>query len=845
MYYEIGDMSNSLKYNTEHYIVSKNLHGEKSFEVGNSYFKRGNIFSNLENYIKSIGYYKKALDIFLNSEYSNDIITCACYNNLGNIYLYLNNNEVSLSYYLEALKIAKLNFDENSVYVANIYSNLANIYNNLNNKTKSIEYSNRALKSYEVIYGSNSSQAAMELDNQGTVLLKSKDYKDALNKFLISYNYRKLLFDNKTLRISQSYLNISYSLLKLTQIDSALIYIQKALISMIQNYNNFDASSNPELIYLNNEYELPQLNKSLTFYSHSDLITILTIKATILYEKYKLTNNVEKLLDSYSTINIAIGLSDIKKNQYNLTKSTLFLQEQNKEIYNIAIKINIELINNGFLEDYSEVLILSERCKNQILLSEVLNNNPNRISGIPIELLKLENDLKNKISDLSSTINNLKQKNKKIDDSRILSSEVIQFKYVQKYDSLISKLKEQYPQYKKFKNRKSYISIKDVQKNLQNEELILQYFYHDTILYIILIGNQEFLVKEIVANNFKKNIDEFNINIKKLDEIKFSHSANYLYNILIGPIIDQISNYTRLIIIPDDQILSIPFGTLVRYFKLSNDQSEIKKIKYLIEDFEIIYNYSTELWLYPEKQPEDKQNKTSIYDFVGFAPVQFHNYCIEEILNNKKNTDSNINKLSDLPFSEEEVRQIAQIFNSNGKNSKIYLFDNATKENLLKAVKEYEIVHIATHGFIDEFSNSRPGLIFSINTNYANIKQSDSSDTISINNDILYSDELSNIAFSADLITLSSCESGQGFVIEGEGIINMTRELIYSGANNIITSLWQISDKYTKDLMVNFYAHFNEGINYSKALRNAKLSMLKNGESKNPIYWGGFILVGK
>jgi tetratricopeptide (TPR) repeat protein len=104
--------------------------------------------------------------------------------------------------------------------------------------------------------------------------------------------------------------------------------------------------------------------------------------------------------------------------------------------------------------------------------------------------------------------------------------------------------------------------------------------------------------------------------------------------------------------------------------------------------------------------------------------------------------------------------------------------------------------------------------------------------------------EMYNLDLDADLIVLSSCDSGIGKLVKGEGVISMTRGLFYSGAANIIVSLWKVTDHHTSTLMIELYRHILEGKTYSEALRAAKLHMIKDQSTAAPLFWSGFILIG-
>ena len=144
-------------------------------------------------------------------------------------------------------------------------------------------------------------------------------------------------------------------------------------------------------------------------------------------------------------------------------------------------------------------------------------------------------------------------------------------------------------------------------------------------------------------------------------------------------------------------------------------------------------------------------------------------------------------------------------------------------------------MHFATHDFVNSGRPELSGLLLA-------------QDTTSGEHGVLYSGEIYNLKLNADLVVLSACETGLGKIQKGEGIIGLTRALLYAGAKNIIVSLWQVADESTSDLMVDFYKNslVSKGqISYSEALRNAKLKMISEGKYAHPIFWSPFILIGK
>ena len=109
----------------------------------------------------------------------------------------------------------------------------------------------------------------------------------------------------------------------------------------------------------------------------------------------------------------------------------------------------------------------------------------------------------------------------------------------------------------------------------------------------------------------------------------------------------------------------------------------------------------------------------------------------------------------------------------------------------------------------------------------------------------LFSGDIYGLDLSADLVVLSACETGLGKISKGEGIIGLTRALIYAGSNNLVVSLWRVNDASTSVLMKDFYSMMLNDNGYAEALRAAKLQMIATEEYSSPYYWATFVLIGE
>lgn len=107
----------------------------------------------------------------------------------------------------------------------------------------------------------------------------------------------------------------------------------------------------------------------------------------------------------------------------------------------------------------------------------------------------------------------------------------------------------------------------------------------------------------------------------------------------------------------------------------------------------------------------------------------------------------------------------------------------------------------------------------------------------------LYARDVAALPLNADLVTVSACRSAGERTYAGEGLIGFSWAFLRAGARRVIAGLWDVSDRSTAQLMEALYANVAEGQPPARALRNAKLSMIRSGGSAAaPFRWGAFEL---
>ena len=176
---------------------------------------------------------------------------------------------------------------------------------------------------------------------------------------------------------------------------------------------------------------------------------------------------------------------------------------------------------------------------------------------------------------------------------------------------------------------------------------------------------------------------------------------------------------------------------------------------------------------------------------------------------------------ADLKFAREEANAIASLFGGESVKNQ-----EATKARFLRSIDKYGIFHFSMHSQLFEDDFNKSCLVFS-------------------NNEKLFFSELYSLNFPAKMAVLSACDTGNGVLKSGEGIMSISRALTYAGVQSSVYSLWQVPDKETAEIIIDFYKNLKEGQDKDEALSNAKKSFIsKNPLKTHPYFWAGFVVNG-
>ena len=156
----------------------------------------------------------------------------------------------------------------------------------------------------------------------------------------------------------------------------------------------------------------------------------------------------------------------------------------------------------------------------------------------------------------------------------------------------------------------------------------------------------------------------------------------------------------------------------------------------------------------------------------------------------------------------------------------------ASEAQFRKMAPRYGILHLATHGVLDQASPMY---------SYLALSASDSSG----DDGRLEAWELMRLKLSAEVVVLAACDTGRGRIAPGEGIIGTMWALFAAGARSMVVSQFSVESTSATALLVALHRRLAaERASKAQQLREAALALLHSTHYAHPYYWAGFILVG-
>jgi len=459
-----------------------------------------------------------------------------------------------------------------------------------------------------------------------------------------------------------------------------------------------------------------------------------------------------------------------------------------------------------------EALLYAERAKGRVLLDVLRDGKPDLAKALtPAEKAKTQR-LNQRISEINDTI-----KKQEIADSSSLNSLYAQLDAArEEYRSFEDSLYVTHPNLRIRSGQTASLSTPDLDGLTDGgNTAYLEYVAgKDGVSLFVLSkgksnGTPEVKVYRIAIKpeDLNRKVEEFHDALAE-QRLAYTTAARELYTLLIAPAERQLRGVGTICIVPDSFLWNVPFQALM-------SPSE----HFLIEDHALYYAPSLSVL-------REMNRKKGKGEMTNTSLIAFGNPVVGK--DEQRNAD-----LCPLPEAEQEVSSIAKSFD--GKNSKVFIGRDASEKSFKTLAPTYSMIHLATHGVID---NRQPLYSHLLLTKTEGDPENDGR---------LEARQIMDMNLNADLAVLSACETANGKVAPGEGVIGMSWAFFVAGTRSMLVSQWKVNSASTAQLMVSFYQNLepNQGRGHrAGALRAAALRLTNDERYRHPFYWAGFVLVG-
>ena len=470
-------------------------------------------------------------------------------------------------------------------------------------------------------------------------------------------------------------------------------------------------------------------------------------------------------------------------------------QADMKEKSEKAIEIAFGLLEKTKQYQYALIILdIMEQSKARTLLEDIRNNQRQLTLQTKDTLFTSKQELEKAIA------YNERELLQNPDDRKQSEKNIGALKF--RLGNIEKVLREKYPSINPEANA-TVLTAARILKKIPDQLYTIQFFVGQNAVFALEITDRKIShIKKINnAERLKRNVADFveqyyhNGPSAMISNPKdFYQTSFHIFHTLLNEL--KIIGKKKILIIPDEVLGYLSFEGLITEKKY---KPAISGWAYLIKKANISYAFSLQT-LFNQSQQKLSTGK----QFTGL----FITHQSE--------------KKQFIPAVAKEAASIKKIV------SGTYLMDeDADVKDLLKAFGNSEVLHISTHSYLSGIQKTP---------------------TLALNDNELFLFELSARKNAPALVVLSACQTADGMMAKGEGIISLSRGFAAIGAQSTVAGLWNVNDAAASVITSGMYQNILNGSTGATALHDAKLQWLKetrNGEQEYlPYYWDSLIFMG-
>jgi CHAT domain-containing protein/Tfp pilus assembly protein PilF len=559
--------------------------------------------------------------------------------------------------------------------------------------------------------------------------------------------------------------------------ETAIRQFQTSIILFSGNFRDTDLRKNPSAF-----------TGTFAYYRLFDALYKKAAAWALLYKKTGRRQDLQAAFDAYkSTLSLLMYI----ERSYEMDDAKILLKQKSAVVYQEAVQVALTL-SKLFPEGHylEEAFTISERNKASVMASNLREQNFHFVSSGEDELIRQERNIKFNLARLSLQAD---QKNDTEEPDNISSEKSA-------YETQLAEVQkkmEQNSRYYQLKYQEDYPSVDAIQHHLRDDQAVISLSNTPDAIEVFVITRSSFDHRRLDSGSLIRNEAKTWIQIlqssesgKHPDTRKLQET---LYHLLAEPL-ETMAGRKDEWIVPFESLPADTAGS------------------WLVEKHAISYQFSSRFVVEKEAVAAAAGSAKEILSFAPFAAAGADLH------------DEGMGELDRLPGSAAEISLLA---------GRQYSDQEATKDNFLKTLNRYPIIHLATHAVADL---DDPGASYIAFYPAAHLRSED----------CLFLGELYGLRMdSCQLVIISACETGKGQLVSNEGVMSFARAFLYAGCPSTVNSLWKADDRSTSEILRQFHQYLQDGYSKSKALQLAQWAFLrKNPLYRDPAYWSHLILTG-
>jgi CHAT domain-containing protein len=352
--------------------------------------------------------------------------------------------------------------------------------------------------------------------------------------------------------------------------------------------------------------------------------------------------------------------------------------------------------------------------------------------------------------------------------------------------------------------------LRSLQQTLRDDEAWIEFTTRPNSVIVFLLTRNGLAVTQRATTALESRIEFFNDLLDSVNSEEALRPGSALSADLLADVMQKMPATTRRLILGvAGDLAALPFDAL---------PDPANGVRPILTRFEIAYAPS----LSTLAEMRSRRSSSPHYDLLGVAPLAGNNLAAAALPVYRSTA------LAPLPWSGREIAEVAQLVS--GHADQMVGF-GATEEAFKKLpLRDYKVIHLATHALLDPQFPSRSGIVFTRGSAY--------------DDGWLQMREIYQLDLSGQLVVLSACQTAFGAVSSAEGMHSLAQAFTYAGANSVVATLWKVEDLSAAKMVEKMYAAIGHGQTVSAALRTAQLAAAGAHPYRNAREWAGWVATG-